>query len=312
MKILFTADWHIKLGAKNVPKEWQINRFNILFKAMQDAKADLVIIGGDIFDKMPSITEMELYWQYIASVNKETIIFDGNHEATKKGKTFLTYLKNVTSLVNSKVTIIDSSQYNYKSYGFDIIPYCELKTFNSNDFKSKLLFTHVRGSIPPYVIPEIDLNELSSWSKVLAGDLHSRENSQNNIIYPGSPMTISFHRNKVKTGYNIIDSDTLETKWIEIKIPQLIRKTITPEDMPKPSNYDHVIYEVKGNISELQNINIDESLLDKKIVDIHTDATLDLTGMTLQEELEEYLIEVLGIQGDSLERVLGVFNDYSN
>ena len=34
MKILFSADWHIKVGQKNVPREWQINRYKQLFEKL--------------------------------------------------------------------------------------------------------------------------------------------------------------------------------------------------------------------------------------------------------------------------------------
>ena len=34
--ILFTADWHIKLGQKNVPKDWAINRYRMFFSQLAD------------------------------------------------------------------------------------------------------------------------------------------------------------------------------------------------------------------------------------------------------------------------------------
>jgi hypothetical protein len=192
MKILFSADWHIKVGQKNVPREWQINRYKQLFEKLWalEKKVDLHIIGGDIFDKVPNPQEMGLYFEYIQGCKIPTIIYDGNHEATRKGRTFLTHLTLATRYVNSNVDIM------YKSvalpqYGIDIIPYTDLKTFNPDDFKNKILCTHVRGSIPPHVIPEVDLELFNRWDVVLAGDLHAYENSQRNIIYPGSPLSIT-------------------------------------------------------------------------------------------------------------------------
>ena len=38
--ILFTADWHIKLGQKNVPKDWAIARYRRLFKAIDSVCAE--------------------------------------------------------------------------------------------------------------------------------------------------------------------------------------------------------------------------------------------------------------------------------
>ena len=60
---------------------------------------------------------------------------------------------------------------------------------------------------------------------VFAGDLHSHSNTQRNIVYPGSPMTTSFHRNKVETGYLLISEDTWDWLWYPFQLPQLLRKT---------------------------------------------------------------------------------------
>ena len=58
--ILFTADWHIKLGQKNVPVEWAINRYNTFFEQVHEVsrECDMHIIGGDLFDRIPSMDEL--------------------------------------------------------------------------------------------------------------------------------------------------------------------------------------------------------------------------------------------------------------
>ena len=63
MKILFSADHHIKLGQKSVPIEWQKNRYKMLFSKLNSIPCDLQIVGGDIFDRMPTIEELELFMQ---------------------------------------------------------------------------------------------------------------------------------------------------------------------------------------------------------------------------------------------------------
>src|SRR5574339_1196352 len=126
MKIAFTADWHIKLGQKNVPVEWQINRYNSIVDQINKAKVDLVIIGGDIFDRVPSLDELNLYFNLVAKFQYETIIYAGNHEATGRSSTFLSQLKDVTTAVNSKVSIIDEFVTEPE---FQILPYNELKNF---------------------------------------------------------------------------------------------------------------------------------------------------------------------------------------
>lgn len=312
MKVLFTADLHIKLGQKNVPVEWAKNRYRLLFSelALLSKEVELTVLGGDIFDKLPSMEELELYFELVASLQSETIIYSGNHEATKKGATFLTALKNATSLINYNVSIFD----DFATYmGIDFIPYNKLKDFEqhgSTNLNSSILCTHCRGEIAPHVKPEINLELFDRWKIVLAGDLHSYENSQRNILYPGSPITTSFHRNRVSTGVIIIDTDTLVHRWVQLDLPQLIRKTVKAGEPMVPGEYDHVIYEVEGDMSELADVENSE-LIDKKVVKRETDAALILhPDMTIAQEVEEYLRYIQNLNDDSVVAVLKELQKY--
>jgi DNA repair exonuclease SbcCD nuclease subunit len=267
MKVLFSADWHIKLGQKNVPRDWQAARYRELFAKLHtlEKEVDVHIIGGDIFDKLPSIEELELFFEYVGQTTcQQVILFDGNHEATKKGHTFLHNLKYVCDILsNGTVDVLLKSQ---SWEGIDFIPYTELKTFDPEDFTNEILCTHVRGEIPPHVHPEIELSRLDGWKTVLAGDLHSYTNSQRNILYPGSPLTISFHRSPVRNGIIIFDTKSHSHDWIELGLPQLIRKTVTDPDDMVPTEYDHTIYELEGNMSDIGKVDRDNEFLDKTIV----------------------------------------------
>lgn len=309
MKILFTADIHIKLGQKNVPVTWARNRFQLFidqFSEMQQ-QADLVVIGGDVFDKLPNTEEVELYFDLVASFKKPTLIYPGNHEALKKDTSFLTHLKKSTHRLNPLVTIVDEY---YENIGFDldIIPYNKLRDFVDNyqdyDFHGKILCTHVRGEIPPHVKPEIPLQLLDRWSVVLAGDLHSYENSQRNILYPGSPYTTSFHRNHVDTGAILLDATTLEHTWLQFQLPQLIKKTIQAGDPTPATDFDHTIYEIEGDMQTLQQLD-DNELIASKVIKRDSDSALILSPeMTLNEEVRDYLTYILELPEDTVERVL--------
>ena len=254
--------------------------------------------------------ELELYFDFISGVQVPTIIFDGNHEATKKNKTFFTQLKNASTKLNPLVEIVD---YTDKRDNFSILPYCDLhknwKPIVDLDIR-KPLFTHVRGSIPPHVTPEIDLARLSQFPVVFAGDLHSHSNTQLNIVYPGSPMSTQFHRTEVKTGYLLIDDDW-SWEWKEFNLPQLIRKTVTdPVDMI-PTTYNHTIYELEGDVADLSGVKNSE-LLDKKVVKRKTEATLLLDNdMSIEEELAEYLSYILELKEGTVKQIIGIFHDYS-
>jgi hypothetical protein len=305
--ILFTADLHIKLGAKNIPVEWASKRYYKFINDVSNVPCSLHIMGGDIFDRLPSLPELAIYFDMVAKCTSYTILYDGNHEATKKNETFFDSLRVVTESLNNKVKIITKTT---ELDDFTILPYADLHKKDSIEKcnKGKALFTHVRGEIPPHVKPEVDLDRFKDFPIVYAGDLHSHSNTQRNIVYPGSPMTTSFHRNRVETGYLLIDENDL-TKWTwhKFDLPQLIRKTITdPADMIA-TDYDHTIYEIEGDLQQLSTV-VNTELLDKKIVKRNSEVTINLLEKTLEEELAIYLTEVLELSNESVEAAMEVFN----
>ena len=309
--ILFTADWHIKLGQKNVPMAWACTRYKLFFEKIYELEKDvnLHIIGGDLFDRVPSMDELTLYFDFVKGVTVNTIIFDGNHEATRKNKTFFTNLKRVTEELNPKVKVITETFY---LHDWAILPYADLHRKNSIEDIDDVdyLFTHVRGEIPPHVTPEVDLKRFDKFKTVFAGDLHAHENTQRNIVYPGSPMTTSFHRNVVKTGYLLIDDDWSWT-WHEFDLPQLLRKTVSSTEEMVQTEWHHTIYEVEGDVSDLSGVK-NSDLLDKKVIKRKTEATLILDKeMTIEEELAEYLSYILELEETKVKKIIGVFSDNS-
>ena len=313
--ILFTADWHIKLGQKNVPVKWATNRYRMFFEQVYalEKECDMHIIGGDLFDRLPNMEELELYFSFIRGVKIPTIIYDGNHEATKKHKTFFTQLKQVSRDINPLINVVDIS-YIDEDFGYGILPYADLHRKGAVEHfdTSKPLFTHVRGEIPPHVKPEVDLDIFEDFPIVFAGDLHSHSNTQRNIVYPGSPMTTSFHRNLVKTGYLLINEQDWSWMWEEFKLPQLIRKTVTSSEEMTATEFNHTIYEVEGDIQDLAGVKNSE-LLDKKVVKRKSEASLIMDKeMTIQEELVEYLTYILEINPAKIPDIIGTYNDYTS
>lgn len=318
MKILFTADIHIKLGQKNVPVEWAKNRFNMFIEQFAEMQkdADYVIIGGDVFDRLPTMDEVELYFDFVASIKKPGFVIPGNHEMIKKDTTFLTNLKKATHRINPLVQIIDDFNSALLAGDVDFIPYNKLKEYDPRDIDmhGRILITHVRGEIPPHVKPEVDLSLFDRWDVVLAGDLHSYENSQRNILYPGSPYTTSFHRSPVDTGAILLDVDTLEHVWLKFKLPQLLKKTITAEEAATSANatsFDHTVYEVQGDMQELGELD-DSELITSKVIKRETDSALILDNeMSLDEEVKEYLTYILELPETTVEAVLKEMQNYA-
>jgi hypothetical protein len=315
MKVLFTADIHIKLGQKNVPVDWAKNRYDLLWKEFErcQEQAEVFVIGGDVFDKLPNMEELEVYFDLINHCSIPTIIYSGNHEAIKKNTTFMSNLAKATNKMNKNVIVIDDY---YSDYGIEFVPYNKLKDFEQGKHPwpdgGSILCTHVRGEIPPHVQPEVNLDIFKDWDVVLAGDLHSYENSQRNILYPGSPVTTSFHRNSVDTGIILLDNDTLDHTWIKLKVPQLIRKTVGVNDPKPPTEYDHTIYQVEGDMQELGGLE-DSDLIDRKVLKRETDTALLLDkDMSLNEEVSEYLRYILQLPDATIELALQELQNYAD
>lgn len=303
---LFVADIHIKLGQKNVPISWQRNRFLQLANIIKGYNADEVIIGGDLLDVAnPSIEEVGLMYEFLKAIDTPMILIPGNHEMTTGTLDCYSLVSKLLTDLNVRVvrefeTIDD----------IDYIPYNIIKKpklWKTTD--SKWAVTHVRGEIPPHVTPEIDLSLLSNYEVVFAGDLHSRKNSQGNIQYPGSPMVTSFHRNRVSgtTGIFLIHDEHFE--WVELDLPQLIRKKVSKEEDMVATYPDHTIYELEGSMEELRKVKKSD-LLDKRVAtNISTPATLNMTG-NITDEVAEYLSVVKGVP--DVEGYIAILKDITN
>lgn len=311
MKVLFIADIHIKLTQKKVPINWQTQRFLTLFQEIQNAtrehEIDQLVIGGDFFDSpKPTVDELVLGLSLLNSICVPTIIFTGNHECFGKRESILSVLKPV---LRDNIEVVD---YEYRSENFDIIPYTSIHNEKWATPKAKMLFTHVRGNIGELVKAEIDLNRLKDWKLVLAGDLHEHSMSQENIVYPGSPLNTSFSREKKvgENGYIVVDTHTLDWDFYPLDLPQLLRKTVTSMDYVVKDEVDHIIYEVEGDASSLANVK-EHELLDKKInTEYESKASLDLRDLSYSEELAMYLREVQRLEDDEIARLITKVRQY--
>lgn len=306
MKILFIADLHIKLGQKKVPKAWQYNRFMLLADELNKVDADMLVIGGDLLDVAnPSMEEVGLMYDFLDRLKHSGVIFPGNHEMTSKSKDCFRFIERMLEDLSFSV-IRDFQSHG----GIDYIPYNILKKESWGTTNNKIAFTHVRGAIPPHVEPEIDLRRFNSYDKVFAGDLHSKTNSQDNILYPGSPFNTSFHRSipSGANGYFIIETSNGDHSWYELVLPQLIRTTVCTEEEMIATDFNHTIYELEGSMEDLAKVE-DSYLLDKKVTKlVKTVATLNLSG-NIAEELAEYLCNIEDIPSEDIPKYISLYKE---
>ena len=67
------------------------------------------------------------------------------------------------------------------------------------------------------------------------------------------------------------------------------------------------IHTLSGNLANVKN----SELLDKKVVKRSSESTLNLKDLTIEEELAEYLSAILNLNDGKINKIMGVFNDYS-
>ena len=298
MKILLSADWHIALHKKKIPNDWQANRFRLFYEKLYELEqdCDIHIIAGDVFDKKPEPDEICLFLRYINSASIPTFVIPGNHEATKKGYTFLSHFHEDNAIKNSNVEIITQNIHkDVLGQGFQFFPYGEMQTDNlPKSVPDDILVTHIRGEVPPHITPEYDFEKLRPWKLILLGDLHFNHRYLDYpAYYPGSPLNVSFDRDeKRQYGVDIINFNTINdysVDFIDLKLPKLLRRTIKVDESMQKDDYHHIIYEITGSIDELSKIS-NHDQLDKKIAFKPEESSkLELKDLSLIEELKAYL-----------------------
>jgi DNA repair exonuclease SbcCD nuclease subunit len=304
MKILFTADWHIKLGQKTVPESWQINRYRMLVDNINSIDCDYMIIAGDLFDRIPTLAELSLWFDISKNIKHKTFIIDGNHEALRKGSTFLSM--SIFSNTNRISYITD----HFCNEEFQFIPYCKLQDTKITKAKRNILVTHVRGNLPPHVKAEIELDVYNKWDLVLAGDLH-HYHKQENIRYPGSPLTTSYSKDYIDKYIILFDTDTFDHEVIYTKLPALITKQITNKDelaIIKEDTFNNIKIEYVG--SKINAIDIEGQDIIKKYIKESSESKLDLlSSNSIQEELRLYF-KHNNLPEPDIDKCIGVFNDF--
>lgn len=298
MKILHSADWHILLHKKNVPYEWQKNRFEMFFEKIfeLEKECDIHIIAGDVFEKKPTQDEVALAYKFFNRATIPSFVIPGNHEATKKGSSFLEDFAEDFVIDNPNLKVITkNTQLNIQGQEFTFFPYGEMQLDKLPEYiEDSILVTHIRGEVPPHVSPEYDFEKIRKWGLVLIGDLHFNHKYKDfNVYYSGSPMNVTFDRTEEnENGVNIVDFRNIndyDVKFVPLNLPRLVRKTINVNDEMVKHDFHHVVYEVTGSLDELSKIKNNE-LLDKKIShSISSKSKLNLTNKTEIEELDLYL-----------------------
>lgn len=314
MKILFTADWHIKLNSK-LPKEWISARYFKLVEEINNTECDLLIIGGDIFDNAkPNTEEIALYYDLVAKLKHKTLIYSGNHEAINKKTTCLYHMASETNRCNNLVTVVCDSFTSMEN--FDILDYIGLHELSEiPKSTNKVCFTHVRGEIEPHVFWEINPELFNEYDLVVCGDLHSHKNTQGKFVYPGSPFSVSYHKSIPKDtwGLLLIDTKNLSYNFIDLaaKFPQMLNKSIENPEEAVVDPYHLVTYTIEGDVVSLGKLDNNKLITKKVNLGLSHKATLDLEELDISEQMYKFLVEIRSLPLEKIQVLMRFFNAYT-
>ena len=285
-KILFVSDIHLNLRKNNV---WELNRFYELADEINKVDADLLVLGGDIFDKAnPNLDEISAFYRFIDKIKdnfKQVLVISGNHEDLSKketcfhklpevGFTYLEYRKD-THLITDGVALYFVSHHKID----------EIKNIDVSD-KTNLLFSHIRANIG-VVKAEAPLGKISKqFDEVILGDIHIPYKPYKNVEYCGSPYTIQYE-NKRDTGMFLI---TLNKGKVN-------KEFISLSHLPQKIKYDLSVKEYKELLPYLDKRNLYKIVLHDSVqsladLEIPDNVSIVFSSILDKEELEEQVTEI--------------------
>ena len=239
MKILLTADWHLKAKHKFSKliddKLWdrmcqeKLNTLNKIVTYANKSDVGLVVIAGDVFDTSnpPEALKAELC-KILNKFEKPVIIITGrpgDHDYVSENNYVLMDLKEAYG-ENSKVTIIGSNQYSIPG-----LLICHLMLEGINDMYKKT----VPLSDPMF----------KDYNTILLGDYHNfyhKKFGGKDFIYPGTPYPTRYGENchsiaVVEVGE--LSGKLISAKKLDLKTYKLIE--LHELEQPPESDVSYVV-----------------------------------------------------------------------
>lgn len=303
MIIDFITDIHFSL-AKN--PEWETSRFLQLFKHLKHTDSEIIILGGDIFNKKPTIQELKVFYEALAITEKRTIIIDGNHEAITLDSYVYDFIPKVGfEYVKDEVLSFFNDTVHLHLVGHSGIANLPKPTLSGKNY----LFSHLRCTIPPFIKEEVPLEKIADgYDFVYLGDIHSACYSPyDNVVYAGQPYTSKFVRSETNGYLELtITPEGISHEHKELDLPCKIKYNIQVDNLTTLNDmmYDRHLYKVivsgtadelstvgkapKNSIYELSVITED---IDSHDFDIFNSSKLDVFGALLTITKDEYKLD---------------------
>jgi metallophosphoesterase superfamily enzyme len=181
---LVCGDLHIN---SSLSYEFEANRLRETARVIyRDSIGCTIILAGDVFDKnVPSLADIQLFYQFIAAVHKTVLVIEGNHD-----QTVFDYLPEKGFIYCSQPTLVNSSLLLVGHRHLESLQE-HLKT---NSHPDLTLVSHARCTVAPLFYEETSIAALAeNFKYVLLGDIHTAPDlPYKNVHYTTSPSNIHF------------------------------------------------------------------------------------------------------------------------
>ncbi len=164
----------------------------------------------------------------------------------------------------------------------------------------RVLFTHVRCTIPPHIKEEAPLKKVSeAFNLVIAGDIHITGHKPfDNFYYTGQPYSTHYKAKGLQSVVEVsFDRRGVACKPIYTTFPNKVMYNITADIVPKVNDTDLYKFKVTGSITELAELpDINNVVYEKTVADLNMDKIEDLV-ISGKIDIKSDVLTMLGDMG---------------
>jgi DNA repair exonuclease SbcCD nuclease subunit len=326
-QFIVSGDQHLKVS-KELPLEWQLNRYRALFMSYVDLckvhDAELILAGDLFHNAKPNMHEVQLFLELMQLLEDEAIytsIISGNHENLGTAGTTLDYFNSIFE-ASSYIQYYPEIGYRDEAdVSLTFVGHHKLQEWldQKEDVRmngTKVVFSHFRPTVNYFIQEEVDVDKFSGKSDlVIAGDIHM-DFQLGNVVYTNAPLNNHFE-SAPECGCILLSLQDGKADWkrIPLVLPNLIQIDTTAEKFEDTlDTFNFYRISVTGTPEDLRQIKTTtENTKLLKIPElqdtyVESEITEEVKNLSLQDALVEYMKE-LNYTEEKIAEMIGVWHE---